>query len=159
MAPMAPIPTYPAAPVQAPQLTYSKCPQCLRDLHPGAVRCPYCGTALASGKDYAGYAGGLIIATAAVNITLFAMAFAGSFLPGTAVDPPLQASMVVLTVLNILALLGGISALQRRRWKFAVLSAIICIVSLVFFLGIIALALLATSKAYFAAKAKKSYEL
>ena len=67
------------------------------------------------------------------------------------VPVPLVASIgVPLAICGILALLGGISALQRKRWGLAVAGAICALLPLQTLLGIVSLVFLALSREEFA---------
>jgi membrane protease YdiL (CAAX protease family) len=93
----------------------------------------------------------MIIASAVVNVLLFGMALLGfSLMENT--TPTEEAVAIfcgVILVLNIFAVWGGMQAINRRRYGVSMISAIISIFGLLFFLGIIAVIFLALSKESF----------
>lgn len=129
------------------------CNVCMSTLAPNQQTCPYCGARALSfnRKDRAGSAGGMIIAAAVINALIFGMAFAGSLLMTNPTEMEIEFAIIfgVMAFLNVIAIWGGMQAINRRRYTLAIFSSVITIFGLLFFLGIIAIIFLALSKESF----------
>jgi len=130
------------------------CSSCHSALAPNQQVCPYCGTRILSfnRKDRAGQAGGLIIASAVLNVLIFGIALLGIGLLENTSTTDMEAAAIisiVVVILNLFAIWGGIQAINRRKYVVSMISAVISIFGALFFLGIIAVILLALSSESF----------
>jgi RNA polymerase subunit RPABC4/transcription elongation factor Spt4 len=146
---------YPENPTPTPQYYPPQagrvCRTCNSALGPNQQVCPYCGSRVIEydRKDRSGLAGGLIIAAAVLNLLIYGMAFTGFIFfggTGSSLDDIFGILMIILVALNIFAIWGGIQALNRRKFGICMISAVLTIFGILFFISIIAIVLLAVSR-------------
>ncbi len=142
---------------QVPAGTRS-CVSCGRSIAWDVNVCPYCGhdyrmqmmpaQRMQARAGYAGWAGGLIIASGVLGLIMGILLMLVSTLSSTTLNANLPSGFTeqdlrnvlavmgaMFTIFGIVAIIGGVFAYERKHFAVAVLGAIFGIISIGFFVG------------------------